>query len=442
MAVEVESLTIHGISRVLSKSSRTVRTFWSVLLLTCVALASAFVYQLVTEYLKYETIMSVTATVQKTLPFPVVTICNGLRMYDAENRSVFTEGFDRYVQINGRFCQFGGQRCVLKHLKYIQKPNEKSCLVFNPNETVQQSIPMFCQGLTLDFFLNRSDITTSQFNYYYDPRVAAAKVYIHSAQAFPFLINNQLLAKPGHVTKFVIRKVKVIRKEAPYVSNCTSNKSMDYFPGNYSLMGCMLSSWSRMAYQNCGFIFESFRHFLPFGKGERIPYNDTCFEELDNNQAQASQCECRLPCYEEKYEVKSHSETKWPLEPELTLFKWGAFQGTGSWPDDDYIHSQFGRIQIGYDDFEVVHYEEQPKFNLQKLLSDFGGLIGIYLGASFISFAELFVVLMSLLLPLIVKVGGFRKKGTVAEVGVRKNRGVEQQPEITKVQPFVLEDMS
>ena len=59
---------------------------------------------------------------------------------------------------------------------------------------------------------------------------------------------------------------------------------------------------------------------------------------------------------------------------------------------------------IGYDQFEVLHFEERPSSSPNKLLSDIGGSMGIYLGASIISITELFVVVSTLVIALLSKI--------------------------------------
>ena len=81
---------------------------------------------------------------------------------------------------------------------------------------------------------------------------------------------------------------------------------------------------------------------------------------------------------------------------------------------DEYIYSNFGKVLIAYDAFNVVEYEEKPKYNTQKVLSDFGGLIGIYLGASLISVIEILIVCVRLMVNVFTK--GKEKAATV-EVG-------------------------
>ena len=114
--------------------------------------------------------------------------------------------------------------------------------------------------------------------------------------------------------------------------------------------------------------------------------------------------DCPLPCFEEKFEIRTSSESLFPLEPQLGIFKELFLHHKGFLPTDDYIRSNIGRLVIGFDDFRVDTFEEKPRYTIQKVLSDFGGLIGIYLGASFISMAELMAALMGLIVTAIKKV--------------------------------------
>ena len=77
MEVEADSLTMHGIGRVLSTSCGKIRVVWSVLLISSIALASFFVIVLVEDYLKYETDLVYTAIAKPAMSFPVVTIPSG-----------------------------------------------------------------------------------------------------------------------------------------------------------------------------------------------------------------------------------------------------------------------------------------------------------------------------------------------------------------------------
>ena len=444
MAVEADSLTMHGIGRVIATTSGGVRAFWSTLLLASVTFASIFVFQLVSDYMKYETDLTFTAEVHQNMKFPVVTLCNGLRIYNVQNKSTFTDGFQWYSAANQHFCQFDKQPCPFSNLTYRERIHEKSCLEFNFDETVHQKMPMLNSGLVIDFFINESDITVANNNFY-NPREEAVKVYIHSSKEFPFFFNNQLVAMPGHTTKIVIKKVRTIRQRRPYKSNCTEDEdgSLDYFPGNYTVTGCLLTHLQIILYKHCGILIEDIRRFFPFKKyGTARPDNECLQKLMKTTKIFGSEAtpECPLPCFEEKYEIKSSTVSKYPLEPQLSMYKKLFLQEKRFIASDYYIRSNIGRVVIGFDDFQEVSYEEMPKYTMQKVLSDFGGLIGVYLGASFISVAELLAVGMYLLVACIRKVKGKgqedTKPGAIHKVAVE----VKGKPE-NSVSPMTVVDI-
>ena len=301
MNIEADSLTMHGIGRVIATSSKPTRTFWSCLLLASVTFASFFVYQLATDYMKYETDMMFTAEIQSSMVFPMVTLCNGLRLYDSYNKSTFTDGFDWYSAVNPRFCMFGQYSCHFMNFTYRERYYDKSCLEFNFNQTVKQQMPMLAFGLTIDFFINESDITISEYNFA-NPREKAIKVYIHSSKEFLFHFNDQLVAKPGKNTKFVIKKTNIARQTKPYKSNCTvdKNKIMNLFPGNYSVTGCLVSQMTKVSYEKCGFILHDLLPYFP--KQKNVTLDNQCLMNLireTNILTSGPTTDCPLPCFED-----------------------------------------------------------------------------------------------------------------------------------------------
>ena len=394
MGVDLDSLTMHGIGRVLTTGSKRVRAVWSVLVISSIAFAFYFISILVKQYLAYETDLSYTHEVKSAMVFPVVTLCNGLRTYNVENKSTFTDGFEWFSNANPWFCQYNFQNCQNSGLMYEGNPRAKSCLVFNAKEKVQQTSPSVSSGLQVDFFINNSDITVSDLDYY-NPRAPAVKVYIHSADFLPTL-GSDVVAKLGHLTKLVIRKVHTKRMPQPYKSNCTHDKekALDYFPGKYSVPGCLFTILQSWMYKYCGYKIGDLEAYFPFerlGVGS-VPLNYTCVNEVFNgynNHEGNSLSMCPLACSEVKYEVTTSSEMVFPLEPQLGDFKKLFSNYTGTNVSDKFIYSSIGRVIIGFEDFTEIRYEEIPKLTVQKVLSEFGGLLGVYLGASFISLFEL-----------------------------------------------------
>ena len=131
---------------------------------------------------------------------------------------------------------------------------------------------------------------------------------------------------------------------------------------------------------------------------------EKCLHDYHDNETDILNDSCNQPCYQESHKVSAVTESKWPVGSEKTQMKRVINASMGIWPDDDFVSSNFGRLMIGYDKFEVIHMEEIPKSTVFSLVSNSGGIFGICLGASFISLLELLVRSLSKLAKKFTKV--------------------------------------
>ena len=62
-----------------------------------------------------------------------------------------------------------------------------------------------------------------------------------------------------------------------------------------------------------------------------------------------------------------------------------------NWPSHDvpYMQRNFVHMRIYYDSLDYTITEQKPKLSYQSVLSDIGGLLGIFLGASFMTMIEI-----------------------------------------------------
>ena len=400
-------LSMHGIGHAIATKAKTLKIFWYSIVIACISLAIYFLYQLFTDYYKYETDWTVTEVVGNSIAFPVVTICNGLRRYflNQTNVSLFTDGFVEYTKKSKDFCFFNLQSCSLSGMSFAPKYHEPSCVVFNQNESLDQELPFLSAGLETVFFINRSDTSVQNKGpKEYIPRMDAVRVYLHSKEVYLDLHNSHVTAKLGFFTTIVIKKVKIVREKAPYPSNCTNDelKQLNFYPGNYTQQGCFDTAWSKVSYPKCGHVYDAMEPYFPKENYRKVEFNKTCLDNLVLKQGYKYDV-CPLPCHEVKFDIKVQTETKWPLENDLTAFRKMVSNMIESNVTDEYIYSNFGKVLIAYDTFDVVEYQEKPKYSTQKMLSDFGGLIGIYLGASLISMIEIFIVCGCLVMNVFTK---------------------------------------
>ena len=400
MDMNLENLTIHGFNRVGIAKGRSSKVFWSLVVVVCFACAIFAVYIRVNEHYHYNVTQSVTRKVHPSLPFLVVTICNGLRAQGQNNLSLFSRGFEKYADNYKRFCRFGIHGCHELSINYktAPPPLDQSCLVFNSNEKAVQTDPWLWSGLTIDFFLNSSDIVPhkSSFLNEISPLVQGARIFLHTSNITVAMVDNKILAKPGYITTLIIEKISIKRLAKPFPSNCSSKEDKtDFSPGDYTLLGCILSEWHIKAYLECGYKDKKFMSLMPYEKYGNISFNRSCYHDLWKYGFGMQDSSCKLPCDETLYKIESFSESKWPLGPELLRSKTIVNQSLGIVADDSFLYSNLGRIVIRFDAVEEVIYEEQPKSTLNNLSSDIGGSLGISLGASAISISELLFVFLA-----------------------------------------------
>ena len=143
------------------------------------------------------------------------------------------------------------------------------------------------------------------------------------------------------------------------------------------------------------------RKYFPYHEFENKTADWGCFESMAPNMddfSKGNEGDCQPLCEEHVYEVETVTEVKWPIGSEMRRMKNIANRSFDFMPSDEYILSHFGRIVIGYNKFEEKVVEEIRKQTAETVISSVGGLLGIFLGASIISVAEIFVAGISILI--------------------------------------------
>ena len=228
MAIDIESLTIHGPGRIHSTKKKLMKIFWTVLFLVCLCSVVYSTYDTIRLYFNHESYLSVTSEVKKSLALPVITMCNGLRPNAGKDTSVFTDGFDIYKQTHKSFCVMGVDTCENARINLA----DQSCLMFNPDEDWKQYVPLQKMGFKMDFFLNVSDTSSSSYNVFYPP-IVAVKIFLHSKDIDGNYVNEVAKVKPGFLTEIAIKKQEVYRVPAKPGKAGKSGKSQEihFIPG-------------------------------------------------------------------------------------------------------------------------------------------------------------------------------------------------------------------
>lgn len=427
-----EGMTMHGVSRILTTKSRLGQLFWLCFILS---FGGLLIYHLITIGKKYFKNLSTTkeeTIIASELILPAITICGPSlsnerhsdfkrRVSNASSspgqvdemkasfemlRSIETKenlysliaDKNEFLLTNLGDCRFG----ISKKCNYSTDYEEvlvflrSYCYQFNPHGKSVQRRAGSEFGFSIVMFLNVSDFVKNSFIQMGD----AVEILVQHFSEHPFVASGTVLAPTGHLSRIQIGKTQVDRMKAPYPSNCTDGKGFDLiFPGKYTMTNCLESCYGRKSAEVCHGVDFYANAFLPEKQRKQLlmtPDGLTCLDELYSNLSRSnfSSCNCNLPCHETKFD-KFVSYSKWPATVDLPHYREVFSKALGlnrSVMTDEFIRNNFLKVSIFYGDMTYRRMKEEKKYSLDNLISDAGGQMGIWLGASMFSIIELFYI--------------------------------------------------
>ena len=271
---------------------------------------------------------------------------------------------------------------------------EGVCFKFNHNGTHSQVGEGSYYGMSVILFLNQSDADPfSGFD-----EGSGIKLVIQRYNTFPFPLENGILARPGAYTRIILHKQVYKRLPAPYPSKCV-DKGHVIYPGLYTPRNCKRSCFVKYAKKACGGSDAFVEYFT--GEKRNPPLNITelnCFYGKQIEAAwpeNAKQCDCPLECEEETF-FPMVSQSLWPTPADLPYYKKIFASSLGlnyTAMTDEYVYNNFLKVNIFFNELAFEKVSEMPEWTKQKLVSDIGGQMGIWIGASLFSILELIIFL-------------------------------------------------
>lgn len=271
---------------------------------------------------------------------------------------------------------------------------EGVCFKFNYDGSLSQVGEGSYYGMSIILFLNQSD--TSPFSGFDEG--SGIKLVIQTYNAFPYPLENGILVKPGAYTRIILQKQVYRRLPPPYPSKCTEKGPVIY-PGLYTPRNCKRSCFVEYAKKACGGTDAFVEYFT--GEKRDPPLNITelkCFYDKQIEAAwpvNAKKCNCPLQCYEETF-FPMVSQSLWPAPSDLPYYKKIFASSLGlnaTTMTDEFVYSNFLKINIFFSELAYEQVTEMPEWTSQKLVSDIGGQMGIWIGASLFSILELIIFL-------------------------------------------------
>ncbi|XP_029469367.1 LOW QUALITY PROTEIN: amiloride-sensitive sodium channel subunit gamma-like [Rhinatrema bivittatum] len=318
------------------------------------------------------------------------------------------------------FCNFHGQECNTSFFSRFINYKFGNCYTFNSQKTTDQQgnlINMetlnitkagFMYGLHLELFIQ-------QIEYIRDMTHAAGiRLLIHDQSQMPFPEDEGVNIPPGAETDIGMMKVHIKRLKSPYESLCTEGEDVrnfykDIYGAGYTREACKRTCAQQSIMENCGcrhWEFASPKELHYAKCNLSTPGIRNCVELYEFKFAHDDlNCHCPLQCTEELYEL-TVSGSQWPSTAFIENFSKELRDMGGQMnviADDPTLIRDNLKVVVYFKQLNYELIEEEPSMTISEidLISNMGGLVGLWVGFSVCTLAEFFELFIDVLLFLI-----------------------------------------
>jgi hypothetical protein len=384
------SSTSHGLPNILRAQRRSIKIMWFILFLIFTFIGIFMVYSTISNYLKYEVVTKIEKINEFPVQFPSITFVN--QRNPRENISI-----EKLIGV----CIFNNKPCKSNDFEFIQDHYGYISYRFKSKSTLQIGETY---GLVISLFNN---ISYSDYKY-----LNSFKIKLHNDSSDSRYIMGYLQdgieISPGYSTSLKIKKEFSSKLGLPF-NNCikdvTSLDSYDSVLYRYILQNsitytqnvCFDYCIGREFYNYLN-ITDKIDHYIYVGylyQNKSMDLLKLYYEIVKENIVNICEKQCPLECDTIRYDV-STSFSKFSNEKLVELYKFiSEYNNT---------YYQFNPLFIkltskDFDDFIIlsIYYTESgytsisqlPKMDFFDLISNIGGNLGLFIGVSFLSFAEI-----------------------------------------------------
>ena len=435
-----ETSTIHGISSIFKAKNIFMRVFWIAMFVSVWSLLVWQVLTLIKKVYSNDIIITTRKVYREKMDFPTVSIANA-DPYSKERLGNFSDLLtnvskdDVYLKkilssINKnqllnvghqptyfsmqplQMCMFGGDMCW-DQMECLTFPLVGNILVFNLEHKVKQRKPGSAHGFSMILNINASDYSNIFRNGY------GVLIYISNEYLVTYrkLRNGAISVAPGTVTQINIRKKEIKRLPHPFPDNCKKEMVVPGINGlhfkdkmDYSRGLCEFTALLQHQIHSCSFADPSYKAVVESVidiKKSNISFKipeylnaSKAWDCLKRAELDHIENKCQPLCNDEEYDV-TVSSLRWPTTEEAVELldkikkSFPASSNAQNWTVDD-VYKNLLKIEIYFSDFEVEVVQQKPAYGWSEFVSDFGGQVGLWIGASVYSAFEIGSLLLSL----------------------------------------------
>ncbi len=411
----LSSMTIHGYPRILSSRRFATKLVWTIICLSFSVIFLLLIISRARAYLDYEVFVSIENKIEQPMDFPALTICNSLLLGTHETSPVVTKlggktcgNVSKYPELKQGCKMFmTSVRGSITFDRKMQRPfpynfkepkSVTKCFTYNKNPILKQGIDN--GGLRMLLYFNKSEVTnTMQNTYILDERVGLS-VKIHDQSVDMVFPSHDLFLQSGMKTDITLRKIEYRRLKAPYTSKCVNNdRKVERLFGRYSITNCHGACFFDQVWAKCKDIPPLFRYLVPWRSfNHSTAESINCANSFQATSFDRSLCNCRPKCRDTAYTQMVQS-IKWPTALQMkdlrSALANSTFRNSFQNLSDEELRDSFVNLNVRFADQNKQIVKEQAVYTLGSLISELGGLMGLFMGASCISLIEVLLLFLT-----------------------------------------------
>lgn len=447
----LESSSLIIFPNIVKNDSKILKIIWLILSFVSAGFCSMLIIKNVNDYLSYQVITKTNVNYETKLKFPVVSICNSFSQeaYDLVelNKSAIQSlpnfEYNYYTRIYLKYyknkginitkmgkslketmfrCSFMQHPCnVSQDFEEYYDMNYGRCFRFNSNKQKYVTKNGKFYSLDMDFYIDENYYNTGQMDQ------KGLKIFISDDPTSS--VNQDSITIPnGFCSNIAMRKTSITKQRRPY-SNCDGDlTNIDSYGSdvykiafesnqNYNYLSCKNICYQKLLANQCkcqtAYLDKAYDQNL------RVCYLDLDYLEEDNAcetevwfnflNNPNDFCDCPIKCDYVDYSY-SISLSDYPTNSyfKSLISNNPLIKSKYKNQSFDEMRQSMVRINIYYDQMFQISITENIKTEVSDLVANIGGLLGLFLGFSFLSLIEL-IELFCKIFTIIIK----KKKNNV-----------------------------
>jgi hypothetical protein len=413
---KISNSTFYALPNIYKTDHFFLKIMWFCLFLIAFALSIILIKKSINDYLDYETVTKIQIGIEQPAEFPTVSFQFSYAytpVYSLE-RNIININFQNNLinNLNDAFEQVNSNGGI--YYKFNSGRNMNG----NITEIKKQKVLGYRGGLTAEVFIGLpNELKTEQRPQYH---ASYLPIYIHNKSTNAADSTDEpIKLSPGTWTELIIKRVFTNRLGEPY-NNCVKDlSSLNLFESkfvhhilkktniSYRQVDCFDLCMAQNILNKCN-ISQSLGFMWEIRSGTKINCTRKERENFLNTDIY-SKCTplCPKECDSIDYDIEVMT-SKYPTEEyakvllnDPKIMKLYSDYNKSITIND--LRESMVQLSVYYMSFEYTEISQTEKISLIDGVSNFGGLLGLFIGASFLTFGEFIEIIVELLIILFEK---------------------------------------